>query len=82
MIRTQIQLTEAQAKKVKKLAMEEGTSIAEVVRKAIENIAEARLQIDSQERIRRATEIAGKYRSGKKDISQKHDEYLAEAYEE
>jgi hypothetical protein len=31
MIRTQIQLTEAQAKKVKKLAMEEGTSIAEEI---------------------------------------------------
>jgi len=25
-------------------------------------------------------EIAGKFRSGKKNISRKHDEYLAEAY--
>jgi len=82
MVRTQIQLTETQARKVKKLASEEGTSVAEIIRKAIEKMAEARPQIDSQEKIRRAMEMAGKYRSGKKDVSRKHDEYLAEVYEE
>ena len=82
MVRTQIQLTETQARKVKKLASEEGTSVAEMIRKAIEKMAEARRQIDSQEKIRRAMEMAGKYRSGKKDVSRKHDEYLAEVYEE
>ena len=81
MIRTQIQLTEAQAKAVKKAAMEEGTSVAEVIRRAVERMAEARPKISAQERVRRAIEIAGKFRSGKKDISRKHDEYLAEAYE-
>jgi len=81
MIRTQIQLTEAQAKAVKKAAMEEGTSVAEVIRRAVERMAEARPKISAQERVRRAIEIAGKFRSGKKDVSRKHDEYLAEAYE-
>jgi hypothetical protein len=81
MIRTQIQLTEAQAKAVKKVAMEEGTSVAEVIRRAVERMAEARPKISAQERVRRAIEIAGKFRSGKKDVSRKHDEYLAEAYE-
>lgn len=81
MIRTQIQLTEAQAKAVKKVAMEEGTSVAEVIRRAVARMAEARPKISAQERVRRAIEIAGKFRSGKKDISRKHDEYLAEAYE-
>lgn len=82
MVRTQVQLTEAQARKVKKLASEAGTSVAEVIRKAIEKMMEARPQIDSQEKVRRAIEMAGKYRSGKKDVSRKHDEYLAEVYEE
>jgi hypothetical protein len=44
-------------------------------------MAEARPKISTQERVRRAIEIAGKFRSGKKDISRKHDGYLAEAYE-
>ena len=81
MVRTQIQLTEAQARAVKRAAMEEGTSAAEVIRRAVEKMAEARPKISAQERVRRAIEIAGKFRSGKKDISRKHDEYLAEAYE-
>lgn len=81
MVRTQIQLTEAQAKAVKKAAMEEGTSVAEVIRRAVERMAEARPKISAQERVRRAIEIAGKFRSGKKDVSRKHDEYLVEAYE-
>ena len=81
MVRTQIQLTEAQARAVKRAAMEEGTSAAEVIRRAVEKMAEARPKISAQERVRRAIEIAGKFRSGKKDVSRKHDEYLAEAYE-
>jgi hypothetical protein len=81
MVRTQIQLTEAPAKAVKKVAMEEGTSVAEVIRRAVERMAEARPKISAQERVRRAIEIAGKFRSGKKNISRKHDEYLTEAYE-
>jgi hypothetical protein len=81
MIRTQIQLTEAQAKAVKKAAMEEGTSVAEVIRRAVERMAGERPKMSPQERARRAIEIAGKFRSGKKDVSRKHDKYLAEAYE-
>ena len=81
MVRTQIQLTEAQARAVKRAAMEEGTSAAEVIRRAVEMMAGARSKVSAQERVRRAFEIAGKFRSGKKDVSRKHDEYLAEAYE-
>ena len=81
MIRMQIQLTESQAKAVKRAAMEEGTSVAEVIRRAVERMAGERPKMNAQERARRAIEIAGKFRSGKKGVSQKHDEYLAEAYE-
>lgn len=81
MIRTQIQLTEGQARKIKKAAMDQGTSVAEVIRRAIENMVQSSPKMSIQERTRRAMEIAGKFRSGKKNISRKHDEYLAEAYE-
>ncbi|OGP98579.1 MAG: CopG family transcriptional regulator [Deltaproteobacteria bacterium RBG_19FT_COMBO_52_11] len=81
MVRTQIQLTEAQARTIKKVAMEKGTSVAEVIRRAVENMVQSNPKISTQERIRRAIEIAGKFQSGKRNISRKHDEYLAEAYE-
>jgi RecA/RadA recombinase len=80
MVRTQIQLTEAQAKTIKKVAMEKGTSIAEVIRQAVENMGQSSTKASTEERIRRAIEIAGKFRSGKRNVSRKHDEYLTEAY--
>jgi hypothetical protein len=81
MVRTQIQLTEAQAKTIKRVAMEKGTSVAEVIRRAVENMVQASPKVSIQERIGRAREIAGKFHSGKRNISRKHDEFLAEAYE-
>jgi len=36
MVRTQVQLTEEQAKKVKKIAASRGVSMAEVIRDAVE----------------------------------------------
>jgi hypothetical protein len=35
-----------------------------------------------EERRKRALEIVGKFSSGKRDISKKHDLYLADAYHE
>jgi hypothetical protein len=81
MIRTQIQLTETQARTIKKVAMDQGTSIAEIIRRAVENMIQASPKVSSQERVRRAVEIVGKFGSGKRNVSQKHDKYLAEAYE-
>ena len=80
MIRTQIQLTETQARTLKKVAMGEGTSVAEIIRRAVENMVQTTPMMKSQERVRRAVEIVGKFRSGKRNVSQKHDEYLREAY--
>ncbi len=80
MVRTQIQLTEEQARAVKKMASAEGVSVAEVIRRAIGKIMRADKSINEEERHKRALEIVGKFRSGKRDISKKHDEYLEEAY--
>ena len=81
MVRTQIQLTETQARNIKRVARDQGTSIAEIIRRAVENMVQASPRVSSQERVRRAIEIVGKFRSGKRNVSQKHDKYLAEAYE-
>jgi hypothetical protein len=81
MVRTQIQLTETQARSLKKVAMDKGTSVAEVIRRAVDNMVQRSPKVSSEERVRRALEIVGKFRSGRRNVSQKHDEYLAEAHE-
>ena len=80
MVRTQIQLTEEQARAVKRMASAEGVSAAEIIRRAIGKIIRADKALDEGERHKRALAIVGKFRSGKRDISGKHDEYLGEAY--
>lgn len=82
MIRTQIQLQEEQLKALKRIAAAKQSSIAELIRKAVDNIIETGAVPDYEERRKRAIEIAGKFRSGKHDISLRHDEYLVEAYRE
>ncbi len=81
MVRTQIQLTETQARSLKKVAMDKGTSVAEVIRRAVDNMVQRSPKVSSEERVKRALEIVGKFRSGRRNVSRKHDEYLAEAYE-
>lgn len=80
MVRTQIQLTEAQASALKKLALSRHLSIAELIRQAVDNMIKTSSTVDIEERKRRALEIMGKFKSGKKDISERHDEYLVEAF--
>ncbi len=80
MVRTQIQLTEEQAKKIKKIAASRGTSMAEVIREAVEGAIRSDVGTAPEERRKRALEVVGKFRSGKKDVSKRHDAYLTEAW--
>jgi predicted Ser/Thr protein kinase len=79
MVRTQIQLTEDQAKKVKKIAAHRGVSMAEVIRDAIDGVIRPEARTVPEDRRKRALDIVGKFRSGKRDVSKRHDAYLAEA---
>jgi hypothetical protein len=77
MVRTQIQLSEQQARGLKRLAAERNVSVAEVVRTAVER----ELRQDSQEeQWERARAHFGKYRSGLSDVAEEHDKYLAEDF--
>ena len=82
MVRTQIQLTERQTQRLKALAKERGVSMAELIRESVDKLLESPAVIDREERKRRAIAVAGRFRSGLTDLGVKHDEYLAEAYEE
>ena len=82
MIRTQIQLTEEQAKAIKTLAMKRNTSVAELIRRSVDELLQKAVGTDMAERRRRALAAAGRFHSGATDISTNHDDYLAEAYQE
>jgi hypothetical protein len=77
MIRTQIQLDEAQAEGLRKLAAERGMSLAALVREAVNALLR---DAGREEKIRRALALGGKFSSGLRDVSVEHDRYLAEDY--
>jgi hypothetical protein len=77
MIRTQIQLEASTYEEMKKTAKHLGCSIAEFARKCIEeNLQKSRLN----ERWERSLEVAGRYRSGKGNLAEKHDAYLSDGW--
>jgi predicted transcriptional regulator len=82
MVRTQIQITEKQAKALKKLASARHLSIAEIIRQAVDTMIRANIVVDAEERRKRARDAAGRFRSGLRDLSTEHDKYLEEAFSE
>lgn len=80
MVRTQIQLTEEQAEKLKQLSAERRESVAALIRKAVDQFI-ATGGIDRSTLYRRAASVVGKYEADKSDISIRHDHYLEEAFE-
>ena len=80
MIRTQIQLTEEQYRLLKSISARENISVAEVVRESIAYYAAGKCLVDQKDKYSRALEVAGKFRSGKKDISKNHDNHLNKDY--
>ena len=81
MIRTQIQLTEKQAKNLKRIAASSHRSVAELIRQAVDNMIKSAVLVDVEERRRRALAASGRFSSGLQDLSTEHDKYLAEAFE-
>ena len=80
MVRTQIQLTEGQMDRLRRLAAEKRMSIAELIRQGVDIYLDSQQRVDRQELISRARKIAGKYSSGHRDISENHDKYLGEDF--
>ena len=82
MVRTQIQLTKKQSDLLKKIAMAQTISIAEIIRQAVDNYIKSNTAINIEERIKKVLELSEKYNDseGKRNVSKKHDDYLVEAY--
>jgi len=79
MVRTQIQLTEAQHQMLKRLAQEEGLSMAEIIRKAIDYFEARRTMLSDAEMRERAKKAVGMFHSDVDDVSRRHDDYFADS---
>jgi ribbon-helix-helix CopG family protein len=82
MVRTQIQLTEHQARRLRAEARERGLSLAEIIRRYVEK----GLSDEAPNRAalyERAARVVGRFRDRRaaRDISSRHDRYLDEAFE-
>ena len=80
MVRTIIQLTEKQAEELRQRSKKEGVSVSELVRQGVDIIL-SKPSID-EETWRRAMEAVGFADLGITDLSERHDEYFAEAIEQ
>lgn len=82
MVRTQIQLTEQQARRLRAQARDRGLSLAEIIRRYVEK-GLSEQTADRAALYERASRVIGRFRDhrGARDISSKHDRYLDQAYE-
>jgi hypothetical protein len=79
MVRTQIQLTEEQARVLRDLSRTSRESIASLIRKVIDQFLVTR-KPDRFALYRQASTVVGKYEAGARDISVEHDHYLEESF--
>ena len=82
MVRTQIQLTERQARRLRTHARARGISLAEMIRRCVEKqLAEE--APDRAALYKRASRFIGRFadRKGVRDLSRRHDHYLEKAFE-
>ena len=81
MVRTQIQLTEEQARRVRRIAQQEGVSMAEVIRRCVDQGLEGS-RPSRAELWEKVLAVAGRFEdsTGAKDVSVRHDDYLNGIY--
>jgi hypothetical protein len=83
MIRSQIQLTETQHRRLKKWARKLGISMAEAIRRCVDDRLAAEETLPTRATlVREALAVAGAYADpeGATDIARRHDEELAKAH--
>lgn len=79
MVRTQIQLTEEQADAIKRLAAARGTSMAALIRDAVDRLTQESDHRDPRER---ALAAIGAFAGAGGNAAEEHDRHLDEIYAE
>ena len=85
MMRTQIQLTEAQHRELTRYSRRLGISLSEAVRRCVNAQLESdRTAPAREERVRAALAVCGKYHDphGDTRVALEHDRYLDDAYDQ
>jgi len=80
MVRTQIQLTEDQAARLRTAATRKGISVAELIRQSVDAALSREVATSRAEAYERAGRASGRFRSGTADTSVRHDDHLTETY--
>ena len=83
MVRTQIQLTADQYRRLKRWAQDRGISLSEAIRRCVDEQLNAERGAPTRAlMVREALQVAGTYEDpdGATDVAQNHDEYLNDAY--
>jgi len=80
-VRTQIQLTDQQARRLRAQARDRGLSLAEVIRRCVDRGLAEELP-DRAVLYDRAARVVGRFRDrrGARDVSSKHDRYLDKSF--
>jgi predicted DNA-binding protein len=81
MIRTQIQLTEAQAERLRRRSLETGRSVAALIREAVDaSLAESDIEARWERAIRAVESGSEGYDADDaRDVARNHDRYLVDA---
>ena len=82
MPRITVRLTEEQAETLRRLAAERGVSQAELIRRGVDLLLQTATEPDYEEKKRRALAAAGMVKEGPTDMSERWDDYVAEAFAE
>jgi hypothetical protein len=83
MVRTQIQLTDEQHRRLRRLARRLGESLAEAVRRCVDDRLEREdVQPSREERPQAVLAVFGRYEDpeGLSNVAVEHDRYLVRAY--
>lgn len=75
----QAQLTEEQARRLKLLAVEQGVSVAELLRRGAEHVLSQGAGDSPEARRARALSAVGRFREARDDTARQHDRALDEA---
>ena len=79
MLRTQIQLKEEQMEWLRSRARTRGISVSQLIRESIK-FYQTHEEHLPEDRKKKALEAVGRFSSDTSDVSERHDDYLAEAY--
>lgn len=78
----QVRLTEDQLQRLRARSKQQHISVAELIRRAVDKYLEEQIASDPTELRKRALRAIGCGNSGLSDVSERHDDYLVEAYSE